>query len=122
MAASLMMITAEKSSAFVSGRTSYVERYLSSCSYVQLRFQTYNRIDIAFDHLTHHISCRTTGVLRADPLATKAAAIWRPLPTEMQHLSEESRAKILGLNMARMFKFDVDGLLARRTRTAATLN
>jgi hypothetical protein len=82
MAASLMMLTAEKSSAFVTGRTSYVERYFSSCSYVQLRFQTYNRIDIAFDHLTHDISCRATGVLRADPLATKAAAIWRPLPTD----------------------------------------
>jgi predicted TIM-barrel fold metal-dependent hydrolase len=33
---------------------------------------------------------------------------------EMGHLKEESRAKILGLNAAKMFKFDVDLLLRRR--------
>jgi predicted TIM-barrel fold metal-dependent hydrolase len=33
---------------------------------------------------------------------------------QMQNLSDESRAKILGLNAAKMFKFDVDALLRRR--------
>jgi hypothetical protein len=32
----------------------------------------------------------------------------------MQPLSDDSRARILGLNTAKMFKFDVDKLLARR--------
>jgi len=32
----------------------------------------------------------------------------------MQHLSEEQRAQILGLNAARIFRFDVDRLLQRR--------
>jgi hypothetical protein len=36
----------------------------------------------------------------------------------MQHLSDEHRAKILGLNIAKMFKFDVDKLLARRDGTS----
>lgn len=34
---------------------------------------------------------------------------------QMQHLNEDSRAKILGLNAAKMFHFDVDALLRRRT-------
>ena len=34
---------------------------------------------------------------------------------QMGHLNEEQRAKILGLNAARMFKFDVDKLIARRS-------
>jgi predicted TIM-barrel fold metal-dependent hydrolase len=34
---------------------------------------------------------------------------------QMGELKEESRAKILGLNSAKMFKFDVDALLRRRT-------
>ena len=33
----------------------------------------------------------------------------------MGALKDESRAKILGLNAAKMFKFDVAGLLRRRT-------
>jgi len=33
---------------------------------------------------------------------------------QMQHLTDEQRAKILGLNMARMFKFDIAKLIARR--------
>jgi len=33
---------------------------------------------------------------------------------EMGHLKEDQRAKILGLNAARMFKFDIDLLLKRR--------
>ncbi len=33
---------------------------------------------------------------------------------QMQHLNEDSRAKILGLNTAKMFKFDIEKLLARR--------
>lgn len=41
---------------------------------------------------------------------------------QMQHLSDESRARILGLNMAKMFNFDVDGLLARRTAKAVPLH
>jgi hypothetical protein len=32
----------------------------------------------------------------------------------MQHLNDEQRAKVLGLNAARIFKFDVDRLLQRR--------
>jgi predicted TIM-barrel fold metal-dependent hydrolase len=36
---------------------------------------------------------------------------------EMGHLSDGARAKILGLNSAKMFKFDVESLLSRR-RTA----
>ena len=40
---------------------------------------------------------------------------------EMGQLKEDQRAKILGLNAARIFKFDVDLLLKRRppARTAA---
>ena len=38
---------------------------------------------------------------------------------EMGALKEESRAKILGRNAARMFKFDVDLLLRRRTEQIA---
>ncbi|HVN88766.1 MAG TPA: amidohydrolase family protein [Candidatus Binataceae bacterium] len=34
---------------------------------------------------------------------------------QMGHLKDESRAKILGLNMAKMFKFDVPKLIARRS-------
>jgi len=37
----------------------------------------------------------------------------------MGHLKEESRAKILGLNAAKMFKFDVDLLLRRRSERVA---
>jgi predicted TIM-barrel fold metal-dependent hydrolase len=33
---------------------------------------------------------------------------------QMQHLDDGQRAKILGLNIAKMFRFDVDKLLARR--------
>jgi predicted TIM-barrel fold metal-dependent hydrolase len=33
---------------------------------------------------------------------------------QMGHLTEEQRAKILGLNAARIFKFDVDALMRRR--------
>ena len=33
---------------------------------------------------------------------------------QMGHLTDDQRAKILGLNAARMFKFDVDALLQRR--------
>jgi predicted TIM-barrel fold metal-dependent hydrolase len=33
---------------------------------------------------------------------------------EMQHLTDDARAKILGLNAAKLFKFDVDLLLKRR--------
>lgn len=33
----------------------------------------------------------------------------------MGDLKEENRAKILGLNAARIFKFDVDALLRRRS-------
>jgi hypothetical protein len=33
----------------------------------------------------------------------------------MQHLSDDQRARILGLNAARIFKFDVDRLLQRRS-------
>ncbi len=33
---------------------------------------------------------------------------------QMGHLKDESRAKILGLNMAKMFKFDASKLMARR--------
>jgi predicted TIM-barrel fold metal-dependent hydrolase len=35
----------------------------------------------------------------------------------MGGLKEESRTKILGLNAARMFKFDVDALVRRRNAT-----
>jgi predicted TIM-barrel fold metal-dependent hydrolase len=38
---------------------------------------------------------------------------------EMGHLSDETRAKILGLNAAKMFKFDVDLLLTRRASSAS---
>ena len=38
---------------------------------------------------------------------------------EMGALSETSRAKILGLNAAKMFKFDVDLLLKRRAERAS---
>jgi predicted TIM-barrel fold metal-dependent hydrolase len=34
---------------------------------------------------------------------------------QMGELKEENRAKILGLNAARIFKFDVDALLRRRS-------
>ncbi len=37
---------------------------------------------------------------------------------QMQHLSDGSRAKILGLNAAKLFKFDIEKLLARRTARA----
>jgi predicted TIM-barrel fold metal-dependent hydrolase len=37
---------------------------------------------------------------------------------QMQGLNDLQRAKILGLNMARMFKFDVDKLIARRASSA----
>ena len=43
--------------------------------------------------------------------ASDIAAIER----EMGQLREDQRAKILGLNAARIFKFDVDLLLKRRT-------
>jgi predicted TIM-barrel fold metal-dependent hydrolase len=33
---------------------------------------------------------------------------------QMGHLTDEQRAKILGLNAARMFNFDVDALMRRR--------
>jgi len=36
----------------------------------------------------------------------------------MAHLSEDTRAKILGLNAAKLFKFDVDAL-TRRNRAAS---
>ena len=36
---------------------------------------------------------------------------------QMQHLTDAQRAKILGLNMAKMFKFDVAKLTARRAAT-----
>src|SRR5882762_5525582 len=35
---------------------------------------------------------------------------------EMGHLSESARAKILGLNAAKMFKFDIESLLERRRK------
>jgi hypothetical protein len=38
----------------------------------------------------------------------------------MGHLSDEARAKILGLNAAKMFKFDVDLLLSRRKAAGAS--
>lgn len=41
---------------------------------------------------------------------------------EMQDLSDEQRGKILGLNIARMFKFDVDLLLKRRQQVALPIN
>jgi predicted TIM-barrel fold metal-dependent hydrolase len=37
---------------------------------------------------------------------------------QMGGLKEESRAKMLGLNAAKMFKFDIDALLRRRTAPA----
>ena len=37
---------------------------------------------------------------------------------EMGHLSDSARAKILGLNAAKMFKFDVESLLKRRRSLA----
>jgi hypothetical protein len=40
----------------------------------------------------------------------------------MGGFSEDQRAKILGLNAARMFKFDVDLLLKRRAATAHSAN
>ena len=36
---------------------------------------------------------------------------------EMGHLNDEQREKILGMNAARMFKFDVEKLIARRQLT-----
>jgi hypothetical protein len=36
----------------------------------------------------------------------------------MGELKEESRAKILGINSARIFKFDVDMLMRRRSLAA----
>jgi predicted TIM-barrel fold metal-dependent hydrolase len=39
---------------------------------------------------------------------------------EMGHLNDEARAKILGLNAARMFKFDADLLLKRRKAAGAS--
>jgi predicted TIM-barrel fold metal-dependent hydrolase len=36
---------------------------------------------------------------------------------QMQHLNDDQRAKVLGLNAARIFKFDVDRLLQRRDKT-----
>jgi len=41
----------------------------------------------------------------------------------MGHLTEEQRAKILGLNAARIFKFDGDALIKRhRERLSAGAN
>ena len=40
---------------------------------------------------------------------------------EMGHLSDDARAKILGLNAARMFKFDVELLLERRRSVSASV-
>jgi predicted TIM-barrel fold metal-dependent hydrolase len=39
---------------------------------------------------------------------------------EMGHLNETQRAKILGLNAARIFKFDIDRLLNRRASAHPT--
>jgi hypothetical protein len=39
----------------------------------------------------------------------------------MQHLGDDQRAKILGLNAAKLFKFDVAKLAARREQTAQTM-
>jgi len=36
---------------------------------------------------------------------------------QMQHLSDEQRARVLGLNAARIFKFNVDTLIQRRNST-----
>ena len=41
---------------------------------------------------------------------------------QMDRLNEDERAKILGLNAAKMFNFDVDGLLKRRRETRASAN
>ncbi|MGA2409441.1 MAG: amidohydrolase family protein [Candidatus Binataceae bacterium] len=41
---------------------------------------------------------------------------------EMQFLSDQNRAKILGLNIAKMFKFDEAKLLARRHQASATIH
>jgi hypothetical protein len=35
----------------------------------------------------------------------------------MQHLSDDQRASVLGLNAARIFKFDVNKLIQRRNTT-----
>jgi predicted TIM-barrel fold metal-dependent hydrolase len=40
---------------------------------------------------------------------------------EMGHLSDDARAKILGLNAAKMFKFDVELLLERRRSGLASI-
>jgi hypothetical protein len=39
----------------------------------------------------------------------------------MGHLSDDARAKILGLNAAKMFKFDVELLLERRRSGLASI-
>jgi predicted TIM-barrel fold metal-dependent hydrolase len=41
---------------------------------------------------------------------------------EMQPLSDHSRAKILGVNIAKMFKFDEAKLRARRQPAGATVH
>jgi len=41
---------------------------------------------------------------------------------EMQFLSDQSRAKILGLNIAKMFKFDEAKLRARRQQASAVIH
>ena len=38
----------------------------------------------------------------------------------MSRLSDEERAKVLGLNAARFFGFDVEALIAHRNAAAAT--
>jgi predicted TIM-barrel fold metal-dependent hydrolase len=40
---------------------------------------------------------------------------------QMQHLADDQRAKILGLNAAKLFKFDAEKLTARREQTAQTM-
>jgi hypothetical protein len=40
----------------------------------------------------------------------------------MDRLNEDERAKILGLNAAKMFNFDIDGLLKRRREVRASAN
>jgi predicted TIM-barrel fold metal-dependent hydrolase len=41
---------------------------------------------------------------------------------EMQSLSEQNRARILGLNIVQMFKFDEAKLRARRQQAAAVIH
>ncbi|HEX4211139.1 MAG TPA: amidohydrolase family protein, partial [Candidatus Binataceae bacterium] len=41
---------------------------------------------------------------------------------EMGSLKDDQRAKILGLNAAKMFNFDIEKLLARRSSAQATVN